>query len=334
MNKLLKERYYKGFSFVELSISLVLIGLIASSAISLAISSDYWTKKNETENKLDKIEEALAGFVENNLRLPCPADGTLAINDANFGVEDLKDEEAGIGDNTCISHNFEGTRGQGGVVPVSSLQLPNDFMFDGWGRRISYYVDLKFIYSADTTNCHNSVCFKDNPNGALTVNDASGATRTTEAVYVLISHGENGHGAFLKNGSGTDSRLNFFGNSNPHATDSLDEYENAELSSAGLTTTIDDIFVMKEYLKDEDATSGATNEIFDDIVRFKEKPYLVHAAGAVIYNASCEAAANVIENPGNNDCTGVPNESECETAATEIALRCVASVIDYNLFLE
>ncbi len=328
MNKLNKSKNIQGFSLVELSISLAIIGLIASSALSVAVTSDYYIKKFETKAKMERLNEAMAGFLETNYRLPCPADGTLPTSDANFGLEGTPTAT------DCPLENFTYSSApiivEQGVIPIRTLQLPDDFMFDGWDRRFTYAVDIRYANNSTTNGSCSwtdgdtvDVCFIDAPGSlaAITIEDESGGNRVTNAIYVILSHGENGHGAYTKNGSST--RINGFPVGNPYRTNSADELENAEFTVAGVDTALDNVFVLKEYKKGDDLTSGATRELFDDIVSFKTKDQIVKDAGASLYDVDCGIAADIIINPGSNNCTGAADESNCESFADDVAARCM-----------
>lgn len=311
-----------GFSLAEMSIAMVIVGFIAASAISVAITTDYTTKKNETESKLDRIEEALAGYVATNRRLPCPASGIVATTGTSFGTEGTPTSSE------CPNKDFTVAEVRAGVVPVTTLQLPDDFMFDGWGRRIDYIVDLRFANNSTTnTNCTDTRCFIDAPAGSITVNDVSGTALATTAVYVLLSHGENGHGAFPKPGSATNARINGFPAGNPYrnATASANEFTNAKVDNAGATVTpYTATFVIRDYARNDDTTVAASaRTYFDDQLRYKTKEQVVKSAGANIYNAICRTALAIINNPGSNDCTGATDYTQCETFASEVNSQCL-----------
>lgn len=320
-----RQKYRKAFSLAEMSVVLVIIGAIAASALSVAINSDYYTKKNETENKMIRIEEALAGFLKTNRRLPCPADGTLTTVDTNFGLE-----RTGVNITINCTHNFNNSNPTtgvwGGVVPVVTLQLPDDYMFDGWGRRINYVVDANFTRNESSTGvtCSGSGdnCFRGDTAGAITVQDADGGNRTTEAVFVLFSNGENGHGAFPKNGG---TRINGFPSGNPYrdATASASEFTNAKYNNAGADTAYSATFVMRDYIRNDDATAAASaRTYFDDQVRYMTKYQLVRAAGYLIFEHVCRIADEVLSG-ADPTCSGATDSSQCTSFATEINAVCL-----------
>jgi len=307
----------RAFSLIELSVSLVIIGMIASSALSVAITSDSYAKITETRAKLDAIDNALSGFVALNFRLPCPADGELAQTNADFGSEGTRS------DSTCPQKNYEYDPGSGvaiyyGVVPVTTLQLPDDFMFDGWGRRFKYMVDRDAANNTSTNaDCltgsgNTSICLKGMTSEEININYVNGDT--IDASVVVLSHGENGHGAYNKAGSST--RINGFPTGNPYRDNSIAEFANAMLDKDGAATAAAPDIYVKEALT-------ATN-YFDDIVRYKTKGQLVKDSGYLFFDADCKTAQDYINDPsGTGYCLGAADEDTCEQLATEINSRCL-----------
>jgi|CXWL01.1.fsa_nt_gi prepilin-type N-terminal cleavage/methylation domain-containing protein len=134
----------------------------------------------------------------------------------------------------------------GGMVPTKTLQLPDDYAIDGWGRRIMYMVDVNLTASAGFA----TVPVTDSATNRITINDSTGAARTTSAVYALISFGKNGHGGYNRSGSST--RL-----ANYISADA-DELTNCHCSSAAAATAFSSTFVQKPI------STGT----FDDLVLY------------------------------------------------------------------
>lgn len=132
----------------------------------------------------------------------------------------------------------------GGMVPTKTLQLPDDYAIDGWGRRIMYIVDVNMTAAAGAAN----IPVTDSATNRITVTGAGAGTKTTGAVYLLMSFGKNGHGGYIRNGSST--RL-----ANYISADA-DELTNCHCNSSAAATAFAASFVQKP----------AQVSAFDDIV--------------------------------------------------------------------
>ncbi len=132
----------------------------------------------------------------------------------------------------------------GGMVPTKTLGLPDDYAIDGWGRRIMYMVDVNVTAASGAVN----IPVSDSSTARITVNDATGAAKTTSGVYLLLSFGKNGHGGYSRGGSST--RL-----ANYISADSA-ELTNCHCDSSGAATAFSVTFVQK----------SATITAFDDLV--------------------------------------------------------------------
>lgn len=247
-----------GFTLIELSVVLLIVALVAGSGVVIGRSTLESAQTAATYNRLNTIETALMAFRQNG-RLPCPADGSLATSNANFGKE-----AANIG--TCtggapaanFSVSISGSPVVEGVVPVRTLSLPDEFMYDGWGRKITYSVwapmtSVRAFYNYGVNfNC-----------GLLTVRDAAAGVRSSQGVYVLVSAGKNGHGAYTVQGTRENA-----------GSVNTDEQTNCHCNSSAADTGYAANYVMK------DATENPTNALdrFDDILRFKERWQMQNAA--------------------------------------------------------
>lgn len=281
-----------GVSLVELSMVLAIISIIISSVMVAGYSQTEAAKKIQTEMKLDTIEKSLVAFMAINRRLPCPADAAKASTDALAGDENCTGTAsvvlgafpagyvstvAGAPRNTVI----------GGSVPFNALQLPKEFMLDGWGNKFTYAVSKAFTASSvNNTNM-----------GLITLQDATLANRTDQAVLVLISHGVNGYGAWPSSGVAQKA-----------ASANAAEIENGDLVAGW-----DAVFVAQEIIP-----------AFDDIVRYKMKWHLVREAGATIAEPACDTARTVISTTPNKYCDGTTYPSldpDCATYLGALAIK-------------
>ena len=191
------------------------------------------TMQTGVGSTLSKIDTALANFVAQNKRLPCPANGTIASGSANAGIESPF-PATGL----CTPANQSN-----GVVPWITLGISETDAADPWNGRISYRVqaalassvnklmDMSWCDPAGTTTgasglalacnsaCTGTACM--HPlnflySKGLQVQDGAGVwlnrpsppwapvtpppPNSTGAAYVLISHGPTGAGAYNKSG--------------------------------------------------------------------------------------------------------------------------------------
>jgi prepilin-type N-terminal cleavage/methylation domain-containing protein len=245
----------RGFTLLELSIVLVIVALVTGMAVSGTIGILSSARQFATNRRMAGIEQALVKFRTGFDRLPCPADLTIAQGSANYGVE-------GATPGTCIggtpSANFSAAgatytfaTAAEGAVPTVTLGLPNDFMYDGWGNRFRYAVDISMTalgaFPAMSLTC---------AYGAVTVKDVNGTARSAAALYALISHGANGHGAYTQKGVTLNA-----------GSVNANEQTNCHCNSSGAATTYAPVYVQADFSVD----SGNALDNFDDLVTYKER---------------------------------------------------------------
>lgn len=211
----------RGFTLVELSVVLVILGLIGGTLFSISSAMMGVQRGETTRAKLRVIDAALVSFVAINKRLPCPTAG-----DATTGIEDRTGSPCGA------------SQGKG-VVPWVTLGLAAADIEDGWGSRITYRLDpvlaldngmdmslcdpagtgvaqvvasvptcntvLGTCISTDLTRCVKPIDFL--AGKGLAIQDGAGnplmspaANPSTGAAYALFSHGENRSGSYEGSG--------------------------------------------------------------------------------------------------------------------------------------
>lgn len=239
-----------GFGLVEIAVLLAVIGVIISSllpAVSMRRSLD---EVNVTIERMKRIEDALKAF--NNAAtvrpfLPCPAPMNLHHDNSAFGVMTTHNNTTPPGTCTGAQDNKTGTPAgvSFGAVPVRSLGLPEEYAFDGYGRLISYHVSLPTISNGTVSG--------------ITVQNAATTpvVETTTAAYALISHGKNGHGAYLRGGARTSS-----------GSINTAELQNCDCTSTAAVNN----YATNGHIMVRDVLIGEDTARFDDIVRYSPIP--------------------------------------------------------------
>ncbi len=230
-----------GFTLVEIAVVIVVLSLLLAMIAGIATAMVGQQRRETTRQRLAGVETALALFVSQNQRLPCPADGQLDGGNASAGLE----QSAAGTPRTCAVAGTANSQ-RYGVVPWRTLGLAEQDVTDGWGNRLTYRVDPDFVtaatlnmtfcdpagskvapeaYSAAAGYCDGTCTTATFPasctrpgavvlNQGLTVQNIAGTVvmnpaSSTGAAYVVISHGENARGAYNNQGvlqaaSGTD----------------------------------------------------------------------------------------------------------------------------------
>ncbi len=134
-----------GFTLVELAIVLVVLGLLLGGLLMPLATQIDIVRIKETNDALDKVQEALLGFAiaSPNNRLPCPD------TQNNDGLEDWPCTPVTEGD-----------------LPWRTLGVGR---FDAWGRTFRYHPDGNFV---------NTVGFPPDTAGHLLVQDRGGTQLT------------------------------------------------------------------------------------------------------------------------------------------------------------
>jgi hypothetical protein len=161
------------------------------------------------EHKLERIEEAMQAFMVAQGRRPCPADVRIELGTPHFGVEAgaIRVETVNPGIGMPIVPVGEGSLIVAGTIPTKTLQLPDDDAFDGWGPHFLSGVDKRATATSTLKNDPTR-----NGTGDILIEGSINGPRVGNVLYLLISHGPNGHGAFPAQGSRSNT-----GSTNPDA---------------------------------------------------------------------------------------------------------------------
>jgi len=219
----------RGFTLVELSIVVVLMGMMLTLGMAAINAQRAQMAISATQKKQEIIREALVAYLRQNRRLPCP-DLTVPPNGTG-------DDDRATPGNVATS-----CTGDTGVLPYGELGLGRDIALDGWEDYQTYKVSNP-LWTVSTS-------FSQGNPGGFTISDRNTAgtasVTVNGAVVALISHGINGLGAMTVKGTakvfpeaGTDEAIN--------------------ATWAGVTNVF-----KREYSEVAIGASGA----FDDIVSF------------------------------------------------------------------
>ena len=213
---------------------LVLLALISFALFAQRQAARRLDRGAGEQLRLVRIDDALARFVAQHRRLPCPASGALASGTVGAGVERIN----------LVSGQCVPASQADGVVPWITLGLAEEEAADAWAGRITYRVqpslasnllslmNMRWCDPAGATGgavgpanactpapCVAAACM--HPNNflyakGLQVQDGAlgwlnrpappwaGAPAppppSSGAAYVLIAHGANGAGAYNANG--------------------------------------------------------------------------------------------------------------------------------------
>jgi prepilin-type N-terminal cleavage/methylation domain-containing protein len=234
----------RGFSLIELSVVVLIIGILLTMGISAMTASFENTALSTTSQRQAAIKEALIAYLRANSRLPCP--------DTDFAAPDGAENRATPGNPaTACGARF-------GIIPYVTLGLARDSVRDGWGNFFSYHVANTAAANAGNgslgTNTDWTITanFRSGNTGNITVNDrtAAGAVTalTAAAVVMVISHGRNGFGAYTIGGTR---------NTLPAAATGADELDNTN-------GTVDMVYYRRDPTTNDAAAGGA----FDDVVLY------------------------------------------------------------------
>lgn len=231
-----KNKRNSGFSLLELSVVLLIIGLIAGVALQFKQSAGT-DCVGATKVQLAQIDQAIHAFVSKNDRFPRPAVRTAGVEDPLFGRE----ATSGLDTSGGITY---------GALPFQALGLSPSLAGDCWGNKFTYAVTTSLTDSAKYLATAPATTY----DGEITLKSSAGSTVSTNTAYAIISHGLNATGAVKVNYSdSTHTQRKWCG------VTSVLETENCDVTNQTV--------VAAEFNDGKDAGDKS----FDDIVVFSGK---------------------------------------------------------------
>ncbi len=172
----------RAFSLLEIAFVLIIMGMVSLYTIPTFIHTRTVAKIRETDEKLEALTYALAGYVLIHQHLPSPANP--AAPDADSGSDDLMT----------------------GIIPYRKLGIQAKDAKDGYKNWISYSVSPGLRQPARPPTLMSAMgsdgfCQIPASIMALSVHNEKGQsllrhTNDDMIAFVLISHGKHGDGAF------------------------------------------------------------------------------------------------------------------------------------------
>lgn len=198
---------------IELSIVLVIIGLLFVPMVKAYDQYQAQRRLSDTRGTIVAVNEAIANYYAENGRYPCPADRSLGYGETGHGVErctagGTTGPFINLGVGSCDGARDRGfckAAGQGGepvyigAVPYATLDIPGassltgSQTIDGWKNKLVYVVTGRLTRVAD---------FQDTGGAIILVDEHDQPIRdpnTNAIVYphgLLLSAGTDGMGAF------------------------------------------------------------------------------------------------------------------------------------------
>ncbi len=214
-----------GFSLLELSIVLTIVGTMLAAVFELTVHYTHTTKYDTTIQTLQRIDAAMQRYVVQHGALPCPANRGDAPDSANYGIS----VNCGAPSAGTVSVGAGNSAIRIGVVPVRSLNLPDNLMFDAWHMRITYTVVENLAMDSATFDAYTKPAAD-----PITIQDRygnsvidAGTGSDMLAAYAFISHGANKNGATVKRGDSINACI---------AT--LDDAENCDTDAFFIDTPV------------------------------------------------------------------------------------------------
>lgn len=179
------KKQEEGFSLILVAILLVVAAMVATTALQESKRDGFWNPRVDTQKNITNVQKSLQRFQRAYGYFPCPAAMNTLPTASTFG--EATDCTAGaVAGQVWEVDNGSGEKVRIGLLPVLTLKMPRDAASDSFGGRLLYAVSKKLTSSSTF----------DDGMGVITVNDAAGNPQTSEATFVILSHGQDGKGSY------------------------------------------------------------------------------------------------------------------------------------------
>lgn len=287
----LHRRHVAGFTLIELSISLIIMGIMVST-FCLYLNGQAKAKAiKTTKDNLARSELALRSFLEMNGSYPCPASFNARRGNDAFGrapVQCLTDPSH-IPVNLKNHDEYMIAVGRGnrivrtGLLPFRSLGISDSQAVDGWGNILQYAI----------TEILTDPGQFDQRGGAIDVTAEDGKSRLKpekSAQYVVFSSGEDGKGGYSYDGTPLGT-----------CPEKTLEAENCNGDAVFMDSPL-----RFETRKNDNRRSYSTTVDFDDYLTYQQFDPAPNAKGGLLFFYYGSCMAGFAEVPvGEHDVMGV-----------------------------
>lgn len=200
MNPAGSKRWQDGFSLIEMCLVLVVTGILMATLSTVYLQHTSGRKITVTRNALNTVQAAMTEYKGRMGAYPCPARAGAGRGDVDYGVS-----------NCSLAPVFGRDTDDPGTDPdpilvgdipfktmesvIRDVDMKARDTIDGWGNKLSYAVTLSLTDNPPAV-------FNDRY-GAISIEDENAKSVLPEpgtAHLILISHGDNGRGAYTPDG--------------------------------------------------------------------------------------------------------------------------------------
>ncbi len=180
---------YLGFSLIEMTVILVIVGVLLGSSVVTYTNMRDKQQRQKTEILLEAVQKALLAYAVTNGHLPCPDVGVDSNNATQSAFDGKEDRD--VSGNCRLVY---------GVLPWQDLGVQKT---DFYGNYLSYHVDPNYINRPIPCN-HPApgptlLNVETNNHGVVSNLDA--------IVAVVVSFGKNGAGHLLPTPAGSPAYI-------------------------------------------------------------------------------------------------------------------------------
>ncbi|MDD3021326.1 MAG: type II secretion system protein [Alphaproteobacteria bacterium] len=231
----------KGFTLIELSVVLIIVGLLVAPLLSLYNVKKIDEQIEITKQNINVAGSAVAGF--DVIRLPCPSDRSLPPEDPDYGFEQcnlatIPNCTTGT-EGICKTSGSWNADGSGGADSIVIGGVPYRYMgvdefgnpavmfvpnmqsnntLDGWNNKLTYAVSANLMDPLRTSTKNDfklgviaAIDENGNPTAGIGTYDLDNLDadnnletgRDGDAQFVVLSHGKTARGAFNLSGQQT-----------------------------------------------------------------------------------------------------------------------------------